>query len=373
MTERYDVVVVGAGAMGSATLYHLARRGLKVLGLDQFAVPHVRGSSHGLTRIIRLAYFEHPSYVPLLRRAYDLWRELEKEAGKQLLFITGSIDAGEIFDDSLKSCQLHSLPHEVLTSEQLNARFPAFELPADTMALFQPEGGFLTPEECIRAHLKLAKEQGAEIREQEPVLGWREDADGVTVETANGTYRAERLVITAGAWVSKLAPRLREVAVPERLVVAWMKPLQPELFSIGRFPVFNLRLPEGHYYGFPEHDGPGFKLGRYHHRHEVVDPDTMQRGVDADDEQLIRAFAERYFPAGAGETLAAQTCLFTNTPDEHFILDFLEGSSRVIVGSPCSGHGFKFATVVGEVLADLAERGETRHDIGLHRMGRWLI
>jgi sarcosine oxidase len=370
MAGRYDVIVVGAGAMGSAATYHLASRGMSVLALDQFHVPHDRGSSHGITRIIRMAYFEHPSYVPLLRRAYELWRELERETGEQLLHITGSIDAGAIFENSLKSCQLHSLPHTVLTSAELSARFPAYRLPADTMALFQPDGGFLTPESCISAHLNLATSKGAEVRGQEMVLGWEETQNGAVVRTDTGIYHADYLVITAGAWISKLVPELADLAVPERQVVAWLQPRSPELFDPARFPVFNLRLDDGHFYGFPEYGVPGFKFGRYHHRHEIVDPDTMNREADAEDERLLRTFAAKYFPEGAGPTLALQTCLFTNTPDEHFILDFAAGFSRVIVGSPCSGHGFKFSSVIGEILADLVERGETGHDISMHRLAR---
>lgn len=371
MNKSYDVIVIGVGAMGSAAVYQLASRGLKVLGLDQFEVPHDRGSSHGLTRIIRLAYFEDPSYVPLLKRSYELWRALETEAGERLLHITGSIDAGQIFESSLHSCKLHSLPYEVLTSVELSERFPAYQLPPGTMALFQPDGGFLVPEACISAHVKLARDRGAAVHANEPVLVWRETGDGIEVQTAAATYFAKQLVITAGAWVAKLVPRLREVAVPERQVVAWMQPLRPDLFTTANFPVFNLRLEEGHFYGFPEHGGPGFKFGRYHHRHEIVDPDTMSREADREDERLLRRFATEYFPDGAGTTLAMQTCLFTNTPDENFILDHLNGSNRVIVGSPCSGHGFKFSSVIGEILADLVQRGETAHDIALHRLARF--
>jgi sarcosine oxidase len=367
----YDAIVVGAGAMGSAAIYHLAARGLKVLGLEQFEIPHERGSSHGLSRIIRLAYFEHPSYVPLLRRAYELWRDLQRESGEQLLHITGSIDAGKIFEDSLKSCILHSLPHEILTAAELRTRFPAYRLPQGTMALFQPEGGFLVPEVCVSAHLNLARRRGATIHFGEAVLGWEESTDGVTVATAHANYRAKRLVVTAGAWVGKLVPQLREVAVPERQVVAWLQPYAPELYQADRFPVFNLRLEDGHYYGFPEHGRPGFKFGRYHHRHETVDPDTMAREANVEDEAILRGFAERYFPDGAGSTLAMQTCIFTNTPDEHFILDFSPGSEQVIIGSPCSGHGFKFSSAIGEILADLTEQRTTRHDISMHGIARF--
>src|SRR5947209_4084225 len=175
-SSRYDVIVAGVGGMGSATAYHLARRGRKVLGLERYDVPHEMGSSHGITRIIRLAYYEHPSYVPLLRRAYELWRDLQQQAGEQLLFLTGSLDAGpagsEVFEGSRASCEAHGLAHEVLTGTELNRRFPGYRLPAETRAVFQPEGGFLTPERCIVAHVRLAQAAGAEIHAREPVLDW---------------------------------------------------------------------------------------------------------------------------------------------------------------------------------------------------------
>jgi len=259
----------------------------------------------------------------------------------------------------------------VMTSAELHARFPAYRLPNDTMALFQPDGGYLTPEACIAAHIQAAQKFGAEVHPREQVLNWSESPSGVKVRTSRGTYFAGHLVITAGAWISKLLPQLSRTAIPERQVVAWLRTKSPELFAPARFPVFNLRLDEGHCYGFPEHGRTGFKLGRYHHRHEEVDPDTMDRTANEVDEQLLRSFAERYFPDGGGPALAMQTCLFTNTPDEHFILDFHPECSRVIIGSPCSGHGFKFSSVIGEILADLAQTGQTRHDISMHRMARF--
>ena len=365
-----SVIVIGLGAMGSAATYHLAKRGYRVIGLDQFDVPHDRGSSHGITRIIRLAYFEHPSYVPLLMRAYELWRELQTDIGSQLLWITGSLDIGEVFENSLRSCELHTLPHEVLTSTEIGRRFPGYELPSDLMGLFQPEGGFLVPEACISAHLMLAGSLGAELHGREPVLGWEESQEGVRVRTRRCSYEAEFLVVTAGAWIGKLVPALAGITTPERQVLAWLQPKKPALFQRSSFPVFNLRVDEGHFYGFPEFGVPGFKFGCYHHRRETVDPDTMTREADSEDERLLRDFATRYFPAGSGPTLALHTCLFTNTPDEHFILDFCPGSRRVFLGSPCSGHGFKFSSVVGEIIADLVERGESRLDISMHRLER---
>jgi sarcosine oxidase len=361
--------------MGSAALYHLARRGVRVLGLERFDVPHEQGSSHGVTRIIRLAYYEHPAYVPLLRRAYALWRELEEAAGERLLHITGSVDAGPpggaVFEGSRRSCEVHGLPHEVLTGAQLTRRFPGYRLPPEIMAVLQPEGGFLLPERCIVAHVRAAQALGAEVHARERVLSWEPRAGGVRVRTDRGTYEAGRLVVAAGAWAGALVPALAGLAVPERQVLAWFQPRRPERFAPERFPVFNLQLAEGRYYGLPVFGVPGFKVGRYHHLGERVDPERVDREPHPADEAVLRAFAARYFPDGAGPTMALKVCLFTNTPDEHFVLDLHPEHPQVVLASPCSGHGFKFCSVVGEILADLAQQGTTAHDVGLFRLSRF--
>jgi sarcosine oxidase len=371
--ERYDAVVVGVGGMGSAALYHLARRGRRVLGLERFEVPNELGSSHGLTRIIRLAHFEHPSYVPLVRRAYELWRELETEAGEQLLHVTGAVDAGgELFEGSLRSCTEFDLRHEVLDGRELNRRFPAYRLPDDLPVLLQPDGGFLTPERCVAAHAHAALAQGAELRTGEQVLGWEEASTGFRVTTDTATVEAERLVLTAGAWseeVSRLAPGL---VVAERQVLVWLEPRGPELFSVERFPVFNLEVEHEHLYGFPVHGAPGFKVGRYDRAGERTrSPDLMSREPTVEDEALLRPLIERYFPDGAGPTLMLKTCPFEVSPDEDFIVDLHPESDRAAVAAGFSGRGFKFCSVIGEILADLVVDGETRHDIARLRLGRF--
>jgi sarcosine oxidase len=375
LPRRYNVIVIGVGAMGSATVYHLARRGKRVLGLEQFDIPHNLGSSHGYTRIIRLAYYEDPSYVMLLQRAYELWRELERHVGEQLLYITGSIDAGPpdswVFKGSWQSCVEHGLPHEVLTSSELTQRFPGYRLPHDTMALFQPEGGFLTPERCIVSHVMAAQELGAEVHGRERVLEWEPLRDGVRVITERDTYEADRLVITAGAWDEHLLGFLQGLAVPERQVLAWFQPSRPELFTPQRFPVFNLLVDEGRFYGFPVHGVPGFKIGKYHHLEEMTDAETLDREPHRYDEALLRDCTARYFPEAVGPTMTLATCMFTNTPDKHFLIDLHPDYPQVAFASPCSGHGFKFASVLGEVMADLAERGTTRHNIELFRLERF--
>ena len=371
---RYDAIVVGVGGMGSAASYYLARRGKRVLGLERFGVPHQMGSSHGHTRIIRLAYYEDPSYVLLLRRAYELWREIQETSGEKLLYTTGSVDSGPedswVFKGSWESCRLHDIPHEILTGAELRRRHPGYHLPPEHLALLQPDGGFLAPERCIVSYVEAAQALGAEIHGHERVLDWEPLEGGVRVHTSRGAYEAEKLVVTAGAWEGELIDVLDGLAVPERQVLAWLQPTRPERFKPDNFPVFNLLVDEGRFYGFPVHGVPGFKFGKYHHLEEVVDPDGYDRGVSDRDEEVLRDFAERYFPDGCGPTMDLQTCMFTNTPDNHFVIDVHPEYEQVSFASPCSGHGYKFASVIGEIMADLAETGITRHDTSLFRLDR---
>jgi sarcosine oxidase len=355
----------------------LARRGQRVLGLERFDIPHSMGSSHGISRIIRLPYYEHSDYVPLLKRAFVLWREIETLSGQELLVITGSIDAGredgELFSGALASARLHELPHEVLTGAEVNARYPGYNLPSTLRAVFQPQGGLLASERAIVAHVNAAMSFGADIHARERVLAWDANpcGEGVVVTTDRGRYEAGRLILTAGAWIGELAPIVQQLAIPERQVLAWLHPKRPEWFTKERFPVFNIDVEEGRYYGFPIYEVPGFKFGRYHHRGENCAADLVRREVDAADEALLRQFADRYFPQGNGPTMALRACMFTNTPDEHFIIDHHPAHKQVVVASPCSGHGYKFCSVIGEILADLVTGdGSTRHDIGFLRLAR---
>ena len=374
---NWDVIVVGVGGMGSAACWQLARRGQRVLGLERFDIPHSMGSSHGISRIIRLPYYEDPAYVPLLHRAYELWAEAERATGVTLLVTTGSVDGGPeddaLFQGALTSARLHGMPHEVMTGTEVNERYPGYQMQPDARFVFQRQGGLIASERAIVAHANAAMVAGATIRAREQVLGWEAhpSGEGVTVRTDKGSYQAARLVLTAGPWMADLVPILGGVAVPERQVLIWAQPRHPELFTPDRFPVFNLQVEEGRYYGFPVYEVPGFKFGRYHHRGETVPADAMRREVDSVDEHLLRSFGARYFPAGTGETLALRACMFTNTPDEHFILDHHPEHPQVVLASPCSGHGYKFCSVIGEILADLAiGSGETRHDIDFLRLDR---
>ena len=372
--EPFDVAVCGLGAMGSAAVHQLARRGKRVLGLERFAPGHDRGSSHGATRIIRLGYFEHPSYVPLLRRAYQLWRELE-DAGRQLLHVTGIAEIGSpasaLVQGTLAAAQLHGLPHEVLTAPELMRRFPAFRLPPDFVAVLQRDGGFLDVEPAIETQIALATAAGAEIRSRETVRAIEPHADCVRIVTDRGAVEAGAVIVAAGPWTRSLLPELAAPLRVTREVVGWFEPAHTAQFAAGRFPVFIIESRHGMHYGIPPHGGAGIKVAKHHHRNQAVDPDSYDRTVSADDEALIRAALADHIPAANGRLIAAKTCLYTMTPDGDFVIDRLPGSPNVIVASPCSGHGFKFAPVIGEILADLATTGATRHDIARFRLARF--
>ena len=372
----YDVIVAGVGAMGAQTCWHLARRGKRVLGLDRYDIPNAYGSSHGVHRIIRLAYFEHPLYVPILRRAYELWRETEQLAGEQLLYVTGSLDIGAkdsaIVAGSLASCAEHNLAHELLTADEVNARYPGYNLPSDYAAVLQPDGGFVASERAIVAAANLAMAAGADIRGREALVDFAPIAGGgVRVRTSRGTYDAGRLVVAAGAWIGELVPALKRIAVPERQVLGWFRPKDPDRFRLGRFPVSNLKSDIGHFYQFPVWGVPGLKIGLYHHLGEKGAADQLSREPTERDEDVLRRGLKQFFPEAAGDVLALRTCMFTNTPDEHFILDTMPGFDEVILASPCSGHGFKFSSAIGEILGRMATGETARFDLSPFKLSRF--
>jgi sarcosine oxidase len=376
--SSFDVVVCGLGVMGSAALRELSRRGLRALGIDQFAPGHDRGSSHGATRIIRLDYFEHPSYVPLLRRAYGLWHELEQSSGQKLIHITGIVEIGApdgvLITGVLASIRQHSLSHELLCAEDLTRRFPAFHLPSHYQAVVQPDGGFLAAEPSIHAMLALAKETGAEIRSGETIRAIEPSSTGVRIITDHARIDAGSVVIAVGPWIRSVLPNLQAPLRVTRQVMTWFSPRQPALFRREHFPVFlmeSLESQHGVHYGFPL-DGDGLiKVAKHHHRDETVDPDACDRTVSIADEGLIRSALAAHLPDANGQRVRATTCLYTVTPDGDFIVDSLPGYPHVVLASPCSGHGFKFAPVIGEVLADLVTRCAPRHEISRFSLKRF--
>jgi sarcosine oxidase len=371
--QVFDHIVIGAGGMGSAAIYELARRGRRVLGLEQFGIPHELGSSAGATRIFRFAYFEHPSYVPLMRLSLARWRALEHDFGERLVTVTGGLDmglpSGRVVSGSREACRTHGLTHEVMSGSEASQRFPAWRLPAEFEAVYQPEAGFLPADRAIIAHVALARRLGADVRENEAVRGWKAAGGRVEVETERGRYEAGSLVLAAGAWTAKLLERLAPLAVPQRQVVGWFK-TPDESYRPDAFPVFILDCPErGNFYGFPEVASEGFKIGKFRHLLENVDPDTIDRRITPQDEAALK-WAGRYLAKPMGPPVAFKTCMFVNSPDEHFIVDTLPEHRNVAVAAGFSGHGYKFCSGMGEILADLAMHGETPHDTQLFRLSR---
>jgi sarcosine oxidase len=375
MTRRvFDHIVVGVGGMGSAAVCELARRGQRVLGLEQFAIPHELGSSAGSTRIFRFAYFEHPGYVPLMRLSFARWQALERDFGERLLTVTGGLDiglpAGRVVSGAKEACRLHGLTHEVLSAGEVARRHPAWRLPGGFAAVWQPEAGFLPADRAIVAHATVARRFGAEVRENEPVLRWKAVSERVEVETPAGRYEAGSLIFAAGAWTSRLLARFAPLAVPQRQVVGWFATADGQ-FAPEAFPVFVLDCPErGNFYGFPERTrGEGFKVGRFRHREQDVDPEAVDRRVTADDEAVL-TWIGRYLASPMDAGVGFKTCMFVNSPDGRFIVDTLPEHRNVAVAAGFSGHGFKFCSGIGAILADLAIEGRTPYDIGLFSLSR---
>jgi sarcosine oxidase len=378
MTAPYDVIVVGLGGMGSATVRHLAGRGARVLGLEQFTPGHDRGSSHGRSRIIRQAYFEDPAYVPLVLRSYDLWRALEADSGDDLLTITGGLMVGradsEVVEGARRSAEWHGLDHEMLDATELRRRHPLLRPAADDVALFEPHAGFVDPEAAIIAHVRVAREAGADLHFEEPIVEWGANESGAWVQTGTARYEAGHLVLAAGAWMPQLLAGVDVELAVTRQVLCWFDPpggIEP--FRADRFPVYIWELDtERTFYGFPHQPGPpgGVKVA-FFHRDERADPNHLDREVPAPDVATLRAVLAEKVPASAGNLLDATVCMYTLTRDHHFLIDAHPAHpSTVTLASPCSGHGFKFTPVIGEILADLALDGTTKHPIELFRLAR---
>lgn len=374
-----DVIILGLGAAGSSALFHLARRGASVLGIERFGIAHSRGSSHGLTRMIRMCYSEHPDYVPLLRRSYELWRELESESARSLLHITGGLYLGRVTDEAvsgaLTAAARHSLPHELLPLADVNRRFPSFRVPDDFVGFFEPSAGYVLPEQAVESCISLARGHGAAIIEHAPVTRWDASRTSVRVTVASGeVHEARTLIIAAGAWASRIVPDLGVPLRVTRQLMAWTSPERPELFEKPGFPVWAVSAPDGSiHYGFPNlkdgEGGPGFKFA-HHKAGEAADPDTL-RPPSTDESRPLLDFLSRTIPRACGPLLSLRACMYTSTPDQHFLIDTHPAFENVLIASPCSGHGFKFAPVMGEVLADLATTGTTRHPIGFLRADRF--
>ncbi len=363
---RWDAIVVGCGVMGAASSYNLAKRGLRVLNIERFGVSHDLGSSHGRTRIIRLAYYEDPRYVPLLRRAYASWRELESKSGKELLRVTGGLmigkPDGDLVRGVLKSAEAHGIPHERLTASEAEKRFEAFTLGEEYSVVYEGTAGVLSAEECVRALVGLGSEAGCEYRFSEQVHRWRSTPEGVEVETPAGTQTAAKLVFCAGPWNGELLPGLLPLQV-ERQVPLWFSSGGKDRFSPSKMPIFIMEEKANEfYYGLPD-VGDGVKVARTHGG-ESIDPEKVRREVKEEDIAPVRGFISRRLKDLEGTPVASTTCLYTNTPDLNFAVGLHPSDPKVVVMSACSGHGFKFASVLGEIAADFVTGGVTSYDLG---------
>lgn len=374
MSETFDVVVLGLGVMGASAVHQLAGRGVRVLGLDANQRGHVLGSSHGRSRIIREAYYEAVEYVPLVQRAFVQWRELEEETGLDLLLMTGCLNIGlpgtHVVDGVIASAKRHGLLSEVLPSDAMRSRFPAFALPESHVGVYQPTAGVLNADACVGALVDASVARGATIRHGEMVSSWEPDGDGVIVRTPSGTIRAQHLVVTAGPWSASVLADLGLPLQAVRQYVVHFEPQAPERFSLPGFPAFIWDVDEGEVYGIPYLPGSGFKVGG-HDPGEPCTPDTARRTVTVEEIENVRSIFERCLPGCATTMSMAATCLYTVTPDRHFIIDRHPEHPQVSYAAGFSGHGFKFGPTIGEVLADLAIEGSSRHDVAFLRAARF--
>jgi sarcosine oxidase len=364
----FDVIVIGIGSMGSSACYHLAQRGHKVLGIEQFDISHEYGSHAGQSRIIRKAYFENSDYVPLLNRAYENWKALEEETNTQLYYRTGLVYFGNpdhlLIQGVKLSASLYNIPLENVGESSL--RFPQFKIPDRFETLWEPEAGFVTPEKAIQLYTKQAVKKGAEIHTNEKVLEWKKEGSCVVVATNKNIYRCSKLIITTGAWAKKMIPTISDKIKITRQFVAWIKPKEWENFTLSNFPCWLLAddTKPGCYYGFPilpeNFGGPtGLKLA-HHYPASETDPDNVDRQISIADEDDLKYVLNRYLPGVFESILSYKICLYANSPDEDFIIDNLPGNEdHVAIACGFSGHGFKFVSVVGEILADFATEGKT--------------
>ena len=373
-----DVIVVGLGAHGSAAASALARRGLTVLGFDMDAPPHALGSSHGETRVIREVYGEHPAYVPIVQHAYRLWRRLEEEADPpvSLLRVVGGVSIGLPESETLagveRSSREHGLPYELLEAGEIRARWPQFNPSPEMAGAYDPNAGALFLEPCLRAMLDDAARRGARLRMREPVRKWHPDGEGIRVYTDAGEYSAGRIVFAAGAWNRRWLSKLNLPLRVERQVLLWFQPLRPELFGPDRCPNHSWEWkPDSWLYCQPDF-GRGVKTAFHHDGEMHDDPESVDREVRPADEGDLRAAISDILPDMGGAVLRSAACMYTDTPDEHFLLDVHPGHSNVVIVSACSGHGFKFSPAIGEIAADLAVGQKSPYDISMFGIGRLL-
>ncbi|WP_340395683.1 N-methyl-L-tryptophan oxidase [Paenibacillus sp. FSL E2-0177] len=372
--NSYDVIIVGAGSMGMSAGYYLARRGVKTLLIDAFDPPHTQGSHHGETRLIRHAYSGDPAYIDLALRADRLWKEAEQLSGIELLVRSGVLNLADSavysFSGRLAEAKIRKVPVQQLDAGEIRRRWPGLNIPETFAAMYEPDAGYLYSERCITAYRQLALGQGAELLTNTSVVNITARESSVTVHTTNGDYHGASAILSAGAWFGALAPFVHLPIKAIRKVVGWFE--SSPAFAAGNFPGFTLGVEEGGYYGFPSIAGAGLKIGRHDTGLEWK-PGTLLApfGSETSDEQDLRRVLETYMPGAAGRLLKGSVCKYEHTPDEDFIIDRHPLHSNVLVAGGFSGHGFKFSSVVGEILADLATSGATNHNIQPFALSRF--
>lgn len=371
----YDAIIIGLGGMGSAALWHLARRGCRVHGIDQFGIAHDRGSSHGGSRLIRRAYFEHPDYVPLVSRAYELWAELERASEQKLFHCTGLFlagrESGAMINGVLRASKAHKLEIVPLSHDDARRRFPAMRATPEQTILYEPDAGFLEVEKCVQAHLEQAIASGAHVSLDTRVDDWTANESGVAVRTASGTIHAGTLLVCGGSWSGTLFTSMARRLEIRRKVVVWFSTRPPGYRVSDGTPVFCFDTESGFFYGFPSLDGASVKVGEHSGGEPIARPEALDRTLHATDLAPLERFIGEHLPFAQPQVLRHSVCMYTMTPDEHFIIDRHPNHKNVLVACGFSGHGFKFASVVGSVLADLATTGHTREPIGFLGMNRF--
>jgi sarcosine oxidase len=359
----YDAIVLGTGGIGSAVLSAIARRGARVLGLDQFPPAHDRGSSHGQTRLIRQAYFEHPDYVPLVLRSYELWAELAQRRGSELFCETGLLQVGppdgQVIAGVIASARRHELEIDLLNAQDVQRRWSEFAVPEPLAGVYERRAGVLFVERCVTAHLDDARAAGAELSTDEAVVDFRATDGGITVDTTRGRYAAGRLIITAGPWASRWLGQWGVKLVVRRKPLFWFATASPVYRAANGCPAFLYETPQGVFYGFPELEAGEIKIAEHSGGQIVADPTTVGRQLDPADQARLEAFIAQYLPAVTRRRTSHVVCMYTMSADEHFIVDRLPEDERISFAAGLSGHGFKFAPVLGEALADLALAGQT--------------
>jgi sarcosine oxidase len=378
MTQAYDVIVLGAGGMGSAAAYHLTKSGQRVLLLEQFEIDHQKGSSYGYSRIIRYSY-DHPAYIALAKAVYPMWSELEADSGEELHITTGGIDFGPagdaMLENTFKSVQVMNIHHESLTPAEANKRFPQFHFAEDWRILYQPDSGLVAPSKCVKAQIRLAEQRGATVHTHTPVLKVTVNRDNVDIQTAYNSYTAAKLIITAGAWARTiLTPLGLDLPLtPLQTQEAYFQPDNPSEFEPSRFPVFIAHIRSQFndvLYGLPSYENSGVKVG-IHGGPRVNHPSEINYTPDPNVIEKIRIFTGKHIPGANGPLAFTRVCLYTMTPDEHFIIDKHPEYPHVVFAAGFSGHGFKFSTLVGKIVTELALTGSTEHDISLFSAARF--